>query len=187
MYSGTLDKGTTVLNCTKGTKERLGRILQMHANHREDIDTVYAGDIAAAVGVKNTTTGDTFCDEEHPIILESMVFPEACYPGRHRAQDQGRSGEDGHCSGQAGRGRPTFKTYTDERPVRPSSPVCCELTWRLVVDRLLREFKVEPTWKLPRSHTKRGPSAKAVDQETRSMPVSPAVLGPVQCIQTSMW
>ena len=76
VYSGTLDKGTTVLNCTKGSKERLGRILQMHANHREDIDTVYAGDIAAAVGVKNTTTGDTFCDEDHPIILESMVFPE---------------------------------------------------------------------------------------------------------------
>ena len=76
VYSGSLDKGSTVLNSTKGTRERLGRILQMHANHREDIDTVYAGDIAAAVGVKNTTTGDTFCDEKHPIILESMEFPE---------------------------------------------------------------------------------------------------------------
>ena len=76
VYSGTLEKGTTVLNCTKGVNERMGRILQMHANHREDIDKVYAGDIAAVVGVKNTTTGDTFCDENHPIILESMVFPE---------------------------------------------------------------------------------------------------------------
>ena len=76
VYSGVLEKGTTVLNCTKGKTERMGRILQMHANHREDLDVVYAGDIAAVVGVKNTTTGDTLCDEDHPIILESMVFPE---------------------------------------------------------------------------------------------------------------
>ena len=75
----------------------MGRILQMHANHREDIEKVYAGDIAAVVGVKNTTTGDTLCDENHPIILESMDFPEPVIRGRYRAQDQGRSGKDGHC------------------------------------------------------------------------------------------
>ena len=96
VYSGTLEKGTSVLNCTKGVKERMGRILQMHSNHREDIDVVYAGDIAAVVGVKNTTTGDTLCDEDHPIILESMVFPEPVI------RVAGRSGEDGHRPEQAG-------------------------------------------------------------------------------------
>ncbi len=102
VYSGTLDAGTTVYNSVKDNNERIGRILQMHANNRKDIDTVYAGDIAAAVGLKNTTTGDTLCDEKHPIILESMNFPEPGYPRCHRAQDQGRQREDGHCAGKAG-------------------------------------------------------------------------------------
>ena len=99
VYSGTLEKGTTVLNCTKGVNERMGRILQMHANHREDIEKVYAGDIAAVVGVKNTTTGDTLLRRGSPHHSGVHGLPRACYRGRHRAQDQGRSGKDGHCPG----------------------------------------------------------------------------------------
>ena len=114
VYSGSLDKGSTVLNSTKGTRERLGRILQMHANHREDIDTVYAGDIAAAVGVKNTTTGDTFCDEKHPIILESMEFPEPVI--RVAIEPKTKAGQEkmGIALMKLAEEDPTFKTYTDE-------------------------------------------------------------------------
>ena len=143
VYSGTLDKGTTVLNCTKGTKERLGRILQMHANHREDIDTVYAGDIAAAVGVKNTTTGDTFCDEEHPIILESMVFPEPVI--RVAIEPKTKAGQEkmGIALAKLAEEDPTFKTYTDEETGQTIIAGMGELHLEIIVDRLLREFKVE--------------------------------------------
>ena len=115
VYSGKLDAGTTVYNSVKDQNERIGRILQMHANHRKDIDTVYAGDIAAAVGLKNTTTGDTLCDEKAPIVLESMNFPEPVIRVGHRAQDQGRFREDGHCSGKARRGRPDLQDLDRRR------------------------------------------------------------------------
>ena len=101
VYSGTLDAGTTVYNSVKDNNERIGRILQMHANNRKDIDTVYAGDIAAAVGLKNTTTGDTLCDEKHPIILESMNFPEPVIRVAIEPKTKAGSGEDGHCAGKA--------------------------------------------------------------------------------------
>ena len=143
VYSGTLEKGTTVLNCTKGTNERLGRILQMHANHREDIDIVYAGDIAAAVGVKNTTTGDTFCDPNHPIILESMVFPEPVI--RVAIEPKTKAGQEkmGIALSKLAEEDPTFKTYTDEETGQTIIAGMGELHLEIIVDRLLREFKVE--------------------------------------------
>ena len=105
-YSGTINAGDSVLNATKSKRERFGRLLQMHANHREDVETVYAGDIAAAVGLKNTTTGDTLCDEKHPVILESMEFPEPVI--RVAIEPKTKAGQEKmDCrSGQAGRGRP---------------------------------------------------------------------------------
>ena len=166
VYSGTLDKGTTVLNCTKGTKERLGRILQMHANHREDIDTVYAGDIAAAVGVKNTTTGDTFCDEDHPIILESMVFPEPVI--RVAIEPKTKAGQEkmGIALAKLAEEDPTFKTYTDEETGQTIIAGMGELHLEIIVDRLLREFKVEANVGAPQVAYKET-IRKAVDQETK--------------------
>ena len=166
VYSGTLDKGTTVLNCTKGTKERLGRILQMHANHREDIDTVYAGDIAAAVGVKNTTTGDTLCDEEHPIILESMVFPEPVI--RVAIEPKTKAGQEkmGIALAKLAEEDPTFKTYTDEETGQTIIAGMGELHLEIIVDRLLREFKVEANVGAPQVAYKET-IRKAVDQETK--------------------
>ena len=166
VYSGTLDKGTTVLNCTKGTKERLGRILQMHANHREDIDTVYAGDIAAAVGVKNTTTGDTFCDEEHPIILESMVFPEPVI--RVAIEPKTKAGQEkmGIALAKLAEEDPTFKTYTDEETGQTIIAGMGELHLEIIVDRLLREFKVEANVGAPQVAYKET-IRKAVDQDTK--------------------
>ena len=143
VYSGTLEKGTTVLNCTKGSNERLGRILQMHANHREDIDMVYAGDIAAAVGVKNTTTGDTLCDPDHPIILESMVFPEPVI--RVAIEPKTKAGQEkmGIALAKLAEEDPTFRTYTDEETGQTIIAGMGELHLEIIVDRLLREFKVE--------------------------------------------
>lgn len=143
VYSGRLNAGMTVLNSMKGQRERLSRILQMHANHREDIETVYSGDIAAAVGLKNTTTGDTLCDEKHPIVLESMEFPEpvirvAIEPKTKAGQEkmsialQKLSEED-----------PTFRTWTDEETGQTIIAGMGELHLEIIVDRLLREFKVE--------------------------------------------
>jgi len=143
VYSGTMETGTTCMNSTKGQRERLGRILQMHANHREDINAVYSGDIAAAVGLKNTTTGDTLCDDKHPIILESMEFPDpvirvAIEPKTKAGQEkmaialQKLSEED-----------PTFKTWTDEETGQTIIAGMGELHLEIIVDRLLREFKVE--------------------------------------------
>ena len=143
VYSGTLETGKTVLNSTKGQRERMGRILQMHANHREDLEQVWSGDIAAAVGLKNTTTGDTLCDEKYPIILESMEFPDpvirvAIEPKTKAGQEkmaialQKLADED-----------PTFKTYTDEETGQTIIAGMGELHLEIIVDRLLREFRVE--------------------------------------------
>ena len=166
VYSGTLEKGTTVLNCTKGTNERLGRILQMHANHREDIDMVYAGDIAAAVGVKNTTTGDTLCDPEHPIILESMVFPEPVI--RVAIEPKTKAGQEkmGIALAKLAEEDPTFRTYTDEETGQTIIAGMGELHLEIIVDRLLREFKVEANVGAPQVAYKET-IRKAVEQETK--------------------
>ena len=143
VYSGTLEKGTSVLNCTKGVKERMGRILQMHANHREDIDMVYAGDIAAVVGVKNTTTGDTFCDEDHPIILESMVFPEPVIEVAIEPKTKAGQEKMGIALSKLAEEDPTFRTYTNKETGQTIIAGMGELHLEIIVDRLLREFKVE--------------------------------------------
>ena len=166
VYSGTLEKGTTVLNCTKGTNERLGRILQMHANHREDIDIVYAGDIAAAVGVKNTTTGDTLCDPDHPIILESMVFPEPVI--RVAIEPKTKAGQEkmGIALAKLAEEDPTFRTYTDEETGQTIIAGMGELHLEIIVDRLLREFKVEANVGAPQVAYKET-IRKSVEQETK--------------------
>ena len=143
VYSGTVESGSYVLNACKNNKERLGRILQMHANHREDIDIVYSGDIAAAVGLKNTTTGDTLCDEKHPIILESMEFPEPVI--RVAIEPKTKAGQEkmGIALQKLAEEDPTFKTYTDEETGQTIIAGMGELHLEIIVDRLLREFKVE--------------------------------------------
>ncbi|MGE4548530.1 MAG: elongation factor G [Intestinibacillus sp.] len=143
VYSGTINAGSSVLNSTKDNRERLGRILQMHANHREDIDTVYSGDIAAAVGFKNTTTGDTLCDEKHPIILESMEFPEPVI--RVAIEPKTKAGQEkmGIALAKLAEEDPTFRTYTDEETGQTIIAGMGELHLEIIVDRLLREFKVE--------------------------------------------
>ena len=143
VYSGTLNSGTQVYNSVKGHRERMGRILLMHSNHREDIDTVYAGDIAAAVGLKNTTTGDTLCDENHPIILESMNFPEPVI--RVAIEPKTKAGQEkmGIALAKLAEEDPTFKAYTDEETGQTIIAGMGELHLEIIVDRLLREFKVE--------------------------------------------
>lgn len=143
VYSGTAEAGTTVLNSTKGNRERLGRILQMHANHREDINMVYSGDIAAAVGLKNTTTGDTLCSEKAPIILESMEFPEPVI--RVAIEPRTKAGQEkmGVALSKLAEEDPTFKTYTDQETGQTIIAGMGELHLEIIVDRLLREFKVE--------------------------------------------
>ena len=166
VYSGILEKGSTVLNCTKGTKERLGRILQMHANHREDIDIVYAGDIAAAVGVKNTTTGDTFCDEDHPIILESMVFPEPVIDVAIEPKTKAGQEKMGLALAKLAEEDPTFRTYTDQETGQTIIAGMGELHLEIIVDRLLREFKVEANVGAPQVAYKET-IRKAVEQDTK--------------------
>ena len=143
VYSGTLNSGSHVYNSTKDNKERIGRILQMHANHREDIETVYSGDIAAAVGLKNTTTGDTLCDEKHPIILESMEFPEPVI--RVAIEPKTKAGQEkmGIALAKLAEEDPTFRTYTDDETGQTIIAGMGELHLEIIVDRLLREFKVE--------------------------------------------
>ena len=143
VYSGTLEAGTSVLNATKDKRERMGRILLMHANHREDITKVYSGDIAAAVGFKNTTTGDTLCDEKHPIILESMDFPDPVI--RVAIEPKNKAGQEkmGIALAKLAEEDPTFKTYTDEETGQTIIAGMGELHLEIIVDRLLREFKVE--------------------------------------------
>jgi elongation factor G len=143
VYSGAAEKGSSVYNSTKGHRERLGRILQMHANERQDIDVVYSGDIAAAVGLKNTTTGDTLCDEKHPIILESMEFPDPVI--RVAIEPKTKAGQEkmGVALSKLAEEDPTFKTYTDEETGQTIIAGMGELHLEIIVDRLLREFKVE--------------------------------------------
>ena len=143
VYSGTVSAGTTVYNSVKDTDERLGRILQMHANHRQDIDVVYAGDIAAAVGLKNTTTGDTLCDEKNPIVLESMEFPEPVI--RVAIEPKTKAGQEKMGIGlqKLAEEDPTFRCYTDEETGQTIIAGMGELHLEIIVDRLLREFKVE--------------------------------------------
>ncbi|MBE6529527.1 MAG: elongation factor G [Ruminococcaceae bacterium] len=143
VYSGSVKAGDTVYNSTKGKSERLGRILQMHANERKDIDCCYAGDIAAAIGVKNTTTGDTFCDEKHPVILESMEFPEPVI--RVAIEPKTRAGQEkmGIALAKLAEEDPTFRTYTDEETGQTIIAGMGELHLEIIVDRMLREFKVE--------------------------------------------
>ena len=143
VYSGTLDAGTTVYNSVKDQNERIGRILQMHANNRKDIETVYAGDIAAAVGLKNTTTGDTLCDEKHPIILESMNFPEPVIRVAIEPKTKAGSEKMGIALAKLAEEDPTFKTWTDEETGQTIIAGMGELHLEIIVDRLLREFKVE--------------------------------------------
>jgi len=166
VYSGTLEKGTSVLNCTKGTKERMGRILQMHSNHREDIDKVYAGDIAAVVGVKNTTTGDTFCDEEHPIVLESMVFPEPVIEVAIEPKTKAGQEKMGIALSKLAEEDPTFRTYTNKETGQTIIAGMGELHLEIIVDRLLREFKVEANVGAPQVSYKET-IRKEVEQDTK--------------------
>ncbi len=166
VYSGTLNTGSAVLNSTKRQKERMGRILQMHANHREDIETVYSGDIAAAVGLKNTTTGDTLCDEKHPIILESMEFPDPVI--RVAIEPKTKAGQEkmGIALMKLAEEDPTFKTYTDEETGQTIIAGMGELHLEIIVDRLLREFKVEANVGAPQVAYKET-IKKAVQQDTK--------------------
>ena len=166
VYSGTLNTGSSVLNATKGQRERMGRILQMHANHREDIETVYSGDIAAAVGLKNTTTGDTLCDEKYPIILESMEFPEPVI--RVAIEPKTKAGQEKMTVAliKLAEEDPTFKTYTDEETGQTIIAGMGELHLEIIVDRLLREFKVEANVGAPQVAYKET-ITKAVDQDTK--------------------
>jgi elongation factor G len=161
VYSGTLEKGSYVFNSTKGKKERIGRILQMHANSREEIPMVYAGDIAAAVGLKVTTTGDTLCEEKHPVILEAMVFPEpviavAIEPRTKVGQDKMGIGLQ-----KLAEEDPTFRTYTDEETGQTIIAGMGELHLEIIVDRLLREFKVEANVGAPQVAYKESITEKA--------------------------
>ena len=166
VYSGVLNKGTTVLNCTKGKTERMGRILQMHANHREDLDVVYAGDIAAVVGVKNTTTGDTLCDEDHPIILESMVFPEPVIEVAIEPKTKAGQEKMGIALAKLAEEDPTFRTYTNKETGQTIIAGMGELHLEIIVDRLLREFKVEANVGAPQVSYKET-IRKSVEQDTK--------------------
>ena len=166
VYSGTLSTGSAVLNSTKGHRERVGRILQMHANHREDLDMVYSGDIAAAVGLKNTTTGDTLCDEKAPIILESMEFPEPVI--RVAIEPKTKAGQEkmGLALAKLAEEDPTFKSYTDEETGQTIIAGMGELHLEIIVDRLLREFKVEANVGKPQVAYKET-IRKTVEQDTK--------------------
>ena len=166
VYSGTIEAGSAVYNSTKGTRERFGRILQMHANDRKDIDCCYSGDIAAVVGVKNTTTGDTFCDEKHPIILESMEFPEPVI--RVAIEPKTKAGQEkmGIALSKLAEEDPTFRTYTDEETGQTIIAGMGELHLEIIVDRLLREFKVEANVGNPQVAYKET-IRKKVDHETK--------------------
>ena len=166
VYSGTLNTGSAVLNATKNKRERVGRLLQMHANHREDLETVYAGDIAAMVGLKNTTTGDTLCDEKNPIILESMEFPEPVI--RVAIEPKTKAGQEkmGIALAKLAEEDPTFRAYTDEETGQTIIAGMGELHLEIIVDRLLREYKVEANVGAPQVAYKET-ITKAVDQDTK--------------------
>ena len=166
VYSGMLNTGTTVLNSTKKQRERIGRILQMHANHREDIETVYSGDIAAVIGLKNSTTGDTLCDPAHPIILESMEFPDPVI--RVAIEPKTKAGQEkmGIALAKLAEEDPTFKTYTDEETGQTIIAGMGELHLEIIVDRLLREYKVEANVGAPQVAYKET-IKKSVEQDTK--------------------
>jgi len=166
VYSGKLNTGTTVLNSTKKQKERIGRILQMHANHREDLTMVYSGDIAAAVGLKNTTTGDTLCDDKNPIVLESMEFPEPVI--RVAIEPKTRAGQEkmGIALAKLAEEDPTFRTWTDTETGQTIIAGMGELHLEIIVDRLLREFKVEANVGAPQVAYKEG-FTKTVEVESK--------------------
>ena len=166
VYSGVVHAGDIVYNSTKGKRERLGRILMMHANDRTDIDTCYTGDIAAAIGVKNTTTGDTFCDEKHPIILESMEVPEPVI--RVAIEPKTRAGQEkmGIALSKLAEEDPTFRTWTDEETGQTIIAGMGELHLQIIVERMLREFKVEANIGKPQVAYKET-IRKKVDQETK--------------------
>ena len=166
VYSGKINAGETVYNSTRGKRERLGRILMMHANTRQDIDACYTGDIAAAIGVKNTTTGDTFCDEKNPIILESMEFPEPVI--RVAIEPKTRAGQEkmGIALAKLAEEDPTFRAYTDEETGQTIIAGMGELHLDIIVERLLREFKVEANIGKPQVAYKET-IRKAVDQDTK--------------------
>ena len=166
VYSGMINAGETVYNSTRGKRERLGRILMMHANTRQDIDACYTGDIAAAIGVKNTTTGDTFCDEKNPIILESMEFPEPVI--RVAIEPKTRAGQEkmGIALAKLAEEDPTFRAYTDDETGQTIIAGMGELHLDIIVERLLREFKVEANIGKPQVAYKET-IRKAVDQDTK--------------------
>ena len=166
VYSGILNTGTSVLNSTKHQRERIGRILQMHANHREDIECCYAGDICAVIGLKNTTTGDTLCDEKAPIILESMEFPEPVI--RVAIEPKTKAGQEkmGVALMKLAEEDPTFRTYTDEETGQTIIAGMGELHLEIIVDRLLREYKVEANVGAPQVAYKET-ITKTVDQDTK--------------------
>ena len=166
VYSGSVDSGAGVYNSVKQNRERMGRILQMHANHREDIETCYAGDIAAAVGLKNTTTGDTLCDEKHPVVLESMNFPEPVI--RVAIEPKTKAGQEkmGIALAKLAEEDPTFRAYTDEETGQTIIAGMGELHLEIIVDRLLREFKVEANVGAPQVAYKESIQIK-VDHETK--------------------
>ncbi len=166
VYSGQLESGSSVLNSTKGRKERIGRILQMHANDRKDIDHVYSGDIAAAVGLKNTTTGDTLCDEKDPVILESMEFPEPVI--RVAIEPKTKAGQEKMDVGlqKLAEEDPTFKAYTDEETGQTIIAGMGELHLDIIVDRLLREYKVEANIGKPQVAYKETITKTAIQDET---------------------
>ena len=166
VYSGTLNTGSAVLNATKNKRERVGRLLQMHANHREDLETVYAGDIAAVVGLKNTTTGDTLCDEKAPIVLESMEFPEPVIRVAIEPKTQAGQEKMGIALAKLAEEDPTFRTYTDEETGQTIIAGMGELHLEIIVDRLLREFKVEANVGAPQVAYKET-IRKTVNQETK--------------------
>ena len=164
VYSGVANAGSYVLNSVKGKKERLGRILQMHANKRQDLDTVYAGDIAAAVGLKFTTTGDTLCDEQHPIVLESMVFPEPVISVAIEPKTKAGQEKMGIALAKLAEEDPTFRTYTNQETGQTIISGMGELHLEIIVDRLMREFKVEANVGAPQVAYKEALS-KEVDVE----------------------
>ena len=164
VYSGTINSGSYVLNATKGKKERVGRILQMHANKRAELDKVYSGDIAAAVGFKLTTTGDTICDEQHPVILESMEFPEPVIELAIEPKTKAGQGKMGEALAKLAEEDPTFKAHTDHETGQTIIAGMGELHLEIIVDRLLREFKVEANVGAPQVAYKET-FTKPVDQE----------------------
>ena len=166
VYSGTCKSGSYVLNATKNKKERVGRILQMHANKREELDIVYSGDIAAAVGFKSTTTGDTICDEQHPVILESMEFPEPVIDVAIEPKTKGDQGKMSEALAKLAEEDPTFRAHTDQETGQTIISGMGELHLEIIVDRLLREFKVEANVGAPQVAYKET-FTKAVDVDSK--------------------